>query len=368
MNKQNNKSLLILGGMLIILLLAGMACNLGSAQEVVEVIEEVVVIDEPEPEVEEEQEEPEWLPELIFSLDHEHKVDSVAYAHDGESFATGFFMQTNIWDARDAELIGEIETTHSVEALAFLPDDGVIACGLGLGGVNLYAVSDGDKVQDFHGGYDNVLAVSPDGTMVATGNRSGITWLWRVEDGELLAEMDPADYHDDYSEYMTSVAFSPDGRIIAAGHWDGTVFLWDAENHNLINTLNADNDYAKAWHLAFSIDGQHLAVGGARLEWDDVIAIWDLSDGSLVRNLEDFSRGGSRQTPVAYSPDGTLFAAGAVDGIFLWSLPDYELVHILPIEETEDSDWVTDLAFSPDSQFLLAGYWNDYAQLWQVQQ
>ncbi len=361
----NRKYLTII--LILSILMISTACALFSKTEATpeEVVEEPIITDDIETE-EAEPEEEEWQPEVIFNLNHDDIVNSVVYSHDGSKFATGLFIQVKIWDAADGSLLKEIETNHSVEDMAFLPDDQVIATGVSLGGVSTYSVTTGELIINFHGGYDNFLALSPDGTLIATGNRDGILWLWRVEDGELVTEMDPAIAHEDYSEYIRSLAFSPDGQLIAAGHWGGSVFLWDAENYELINTLRFDDEYSEAWDVAFSPDGQYLAIGGTSVDFEDNIAIWDVSTGDVAYLLEEYSRTGSTHAPVEFSPDGTLLAAGSVDGIYIWSLPEFEFVYHLPIEETADSDWVTDLTFSPDSQKLLASYWGGYAQLWQL--
>jgi len=70
---------------------------------------------------------------------------------------------------------------------------------------------------------------------------------------------------------------------------------------------------------------------------------------------------------VASSPDGRWLTAGSADGVTIWSMPEAEVVatldHIADIEET---DWVTDLAFSPDSRLLGVGRWTGVLELWEV--
>lgn len=349
----------------IILALSSFACTLFAGQQAQpEVdVEDVEVIEEPV-----EEEEPAWSPELIFNLPHEEKVASVAYSHDGTMFATGYLMQADLFDAADASLKRSIEVDHSAEDMEFSPDSLNLAIAISLGGVSTYDLVSGEALQNFHGGYDSHLTISPDGQRIATGNRTGIIWLWDINSGASLAELDPAVHVDGYSEYLTSIAFSPDGQALAAGYYDGSVFLWQVDNGELINILEPVTESCYAWDLAFSPDGQYLGVGGGSVDFKDVTRIWNLAEGTIAYNLADVSRTGSMNAPVAFSPDGNLLAAGATNGIYLWSLPGYELAHFIPIEETADTDWVTDLAFSPDSQRLLAGFWNSYAQVWQVQE
>ena len=359
------RRILTLMSIVIILALSSLACNLFTREQAQPevVVEEVEVIEDPV-----EEEEPTWSPELIFNLPHEEKVASVAYSHDGTMFATGYFVQADLFDASDASLIRSIELKHSADVIAFTPDDLNLAIAISVGGVSTYDLASGEVLQTFHGGFDSFLSISPDGQRIATGNRDGIAWLWDINSGEALAEFDPAAHIEDYKEYLTSVAFSLDEQILAAGYWDGTIFLWQVENGDLINILEPTSQYSNAWDLEFSPEGQFLAAGGGSVDFSGVTTIWNVNEATIVHNLADVSRTGARNSPVAFSPDGSLLAAGAMDGIYLWSLPGFELVHTIPIEETADSDWVTDLAFSPDSQRLLAGFWNGYAQVWQVQE
>jgi WD40 repeat protein len=360
----------VLVAAILILLLPGVACNLFSAQESEPeaIVEVTTVVEEPEV-IEAPEEEPEFKPEQVLRLDFEDTVRSVAYAHAGDLFATGIITQVDIWNAGDVGYLFSMQDLpHRADGLTFTPDDQQVYVALGVGGVNLYNLADGEVLIDFHRGYDNSLALAPDADRIATGNRSGETWLWDARTGDLVYEMDPADHVDNYSEYITALAYSPDGSIIATGHWDGYIFLWDASSGYLIRYIEPETDFCNAVSLDFSINGQYLAVGGLRQEREDVVKVFEVSNGSLAHALADYSRTGSMTAPVAFSADGTLLAAGATDGIFIWALPEYELLHTIPIEDTGATNWVTDLAFSPDSQHLLAGYWDNYAIQWQVQE
>ncbi len=372
MKTKNCKSMpVLLVAVIVLMLLPGLACNLFSAQpaeqEVVEepvIVEEPVVVDEPEPE-----EEPAFKPEQVLRLDFDDTVHSVAFSNDGNLIATGIFIQADIWQADDGSLVQSYEAHHRVDGLAFLPGDDAIVLSVTIRGSHIYDIASGEEVLYFEDrGHDPRMALSPDGTLIASGNRSGETWLWRVSDGELIYEMDPGDHIEGNSDYLTALAFSPDGGLVAAGDWKGMVFIWNVETGDLERLIEPVTDRCDAWGLAFSNDGEILAVGGAREGFNEVVRLYQVSDGSIVRDLEHGTRGGSMVSPVAFSPDDNLVAFGATDGIYIWSLPDYELLHTIPIEDTGASDWVTDLAFSPDSQYLLAGYWNDYAILWQVQE
>ncbi len=358
--------------MMAAILLSGLACNLLSAQpQDPEVVEEMPPVEEPEP-IEEPAEEPGFIPELTLRLvptETGHTVESVAYSHDGSQIAVGTFRLVDIFDAASGELLKSMpDMPHSVDELAFTPDDQSIFAAFSLGGVNRYSLADQSLMVDFHGGYDNYLALSPDGTQIATGNRSGETWVWDADSGEQILELNPADYVDVKPDYLTSLAYSPDGGIIAAGDWNGYIFLWDASTGDLVRTIEPETDYCGTWGMSFSPDGQFLAVGGHQVGFEPTVKVYNVANGELAWVLDEASRPGSMSAPAAFSPDGALLAAGTTDGITLWSLPEMSLYTHIEIEVSEDSDWVTDLAFSPDSRYLAAAYWNEYALVWQVQE
>ncbi len=370
-HKKDNSFAMILVVVLILVLLPGLACDLFSAQprEPEDILEETPVVDEPEV-IDETETEHVFRPEQVFRLDFDETVSSVAFAGDGELMATGIYRRADIWRPDDGSLVQSFEAKHRVDGLGFLPADDAVALGVSVRGTHVYDINTGEQILTIDDrGYDPSLAISPNGILLASGNRNGVTWLWQISDGELVFEMDPADYVEDYSEYLSALAFSPDGHLLAAGYWDGTVFIWNVDTGELERLIEPETVHCSAWGLTFSNDGELLAVSGGKEEdLGEVIKLWQVSDGSLVRVIEHETLGGTAVGPVAYSPDDTLMAFGAVDGIYIWALPDYELLHPIPIEDTGEIDWVTDLAFSPDSQYLLAGYWTNYAILWQVQE
>eukprot|EP00736_Rhodelphis_marinus_P006631 Rmarinus@m.9273 len=96
--------------------------------------------------------------------------------------------------------------------------------------------------------------------------------------------------------YATCVALSPDGTMIASGG-DGAIRLWDVttSNYALRNILKADDC---AMTLAFSPDCRLLAVG-----FDDVevghLNIWEVATGTLLHSWRGFH---SRINCLRFSP------------------------------------------------------------------
>ena len=71
-----------------------------------------------------------------------------------------------------------------------------------------------------HKNWVKSVAFSPDGTMIASGNRDNTIKLRNLE-GRVLKTF------EGHREWVASVSFSPDGSMIASGSYDGTIKLWD---------------------------------------------------------------------------------------------------------------------------------------------
>jgi len=136
------------------------------------------------------------------------------------------------------------------------------------------------------------------------------------------------------------------------------------------------------WHdkkPIFSVDfhqSGRLASSGA----DNDVKIWRVitkSDGNLsVEFLSSLTRHTKSVNAVRFSPDGRYLASGGDDGfIFIWKL---NLSAVLPADSTDKEVWHTasplrskapdiyDLAWSPDSAYLLAGSTDNSATIFHV--
>ncbi len=288
------------------------------------------------------------------------RLQSVAISPEGDLVAAGLIHEVRLWSLRDGSLVDTIEHRNVAEDIAFSPDGTLLAAGVTTGGAQLSSVADAAEVARLGSGYNNRVAFAPDGQTVATGNRQGIVYIWDVDSGEQIDEWAIPD-----ADNVTALAYSPDGSLLAAGHWDGYVYLWRTGNGTLVDTLEPGSGYCRADGLAFSPDGNYLAVAGAQREFDRIVRLWNVADGTTHQEL-DMARAPSNA--VAYSPDGGLLAASATDGIWLWDAIDGSLLETLQVLDDEgEVVWTYDVAFAPDSQTMAAAMRNGDLVVWSIQ-
>ncbi|KAK9091723.1 hypothetical protein Sjap_024900 [Stephania japonica] len=83
-----------------------------------------------------------------------------------------------------------------------------------------------------HGGYVNTVAVSPDGSLCASGGRDGVTLLWDLAEGKKL-------YSLDAGAIIHALCFSPNRYWLCAATQD-SVKIWDLESKTIVQDLKPE--------------------------------------------------------------------------------------------------------------------------------
>lgn len=120
-----------------------------------------------------------------------------------------------------------------------------------------------------HTGYINTLAVSPDGSLAASGGKDGIVMLWDLNDGKHLYSLEAGDI-------INSLVFSPNRYWLCAAT-ASSIKIFDLESKSIVDDLKPDfNELSEkarkpeAQSLAWSADGQTLFAGFT----DNLIRVW----------------------------------------------------------------------------------------------
>jgi len=149
-----------------------------------------------------------------------------------------------------------------------------------------------------------------------------------------------------------AVAFSPDGQILAIGTSLGIKYF-NSSDLQLIHFIPTDT-WVRA--VAISPDGNMLASGS----YDPVVRLWQVSDGTLITELKGHT---AWVRALAFSPNGKLLATASDDNtVRLWTVPEGNPEYILD----KGMDGVRTLAFSPDGTILATGGFDNIIRFWQV--
>ena len=246
----------------------------------------------------------------------------------------------------------DMPTQFEYAVLAFSPDGSRMVSGDIEGTVRLWNVTNGQEIGQPMRGHTNsvnAVAFSPDGNRVATGGADSTVRLWNVASGQQIGQPLRSD-----ARWVNAVAFSPDGSRIVSGDSDGTVWLWNvASGQQIGQPMRGHTDSVRS--VAFSPDGSRIASGGD----DKTVRLWDAVTlqpvGQPMRGHTDWVRS------VAFSPDGSRIASGGDDKtVRLW-----DTATLQPVGQplTHDSS-VTTVLFSPDGARIVTAGSGKTIQLW----
>jgi len=126
-----------------------------------------------------------------------------------------------------------------------------------------------------HEAHINTVTVSPDGSLCASGDKSGQAMLWDLNEGKILSNLN-------CSSGINDLKFSPNRYWLCAATYEGNIRIWDLESKQVVAELTLETD--SKMHqtvtkkkpscncLCWSSDGSTLFAGYS----DSIIRIWKL--------------------------------------------------------------------------------------------
>jgi len=206
-------------------------------------------------------------------LDRCRKTGYLAFAPDGTTLARAYSTQGNLINLETGKtehnLIGNQLWVTVVE---YSPDGSLVATGTAVvqNGAQVYIwktdplsfVTKYRVTADTIGEAEiSALAFSPDNRLIAIGGADYHVKLLRVADGWLLE-------YPSVEGRSISLAFSADGKMLASGDLTGNIHIWDTMNGNELAVLTGHA--GAVVDLFFSVDGKNLISASD----DGTVRLW----------------------------------------------------------------------------------------------
>ena len=291
---------------------------------------------------------------------HQAAVRAVAFSPDGTRLASGSEDRTvQVWNPSDGREIGPpLPLPDYVTRLAFSSRGQVLFAGTSGGHVlNInpasgrareYVGVEPGKSAAMPAHQDAVIAlqIAIDGKSLLSVSQNGVARSWPSAGTPQTARLVFRSGHP-----MTALALSPDGTTLATAGQDGTIHLWDAATARALVSLPGHPGGVSA--LMFGA-GNRLVSAGA----DEQVRFWDTASGQATSSVIQ----PTAELCIALSPDGLTLAIGGrkLSGITLVNLARSGKPHKIG----EFAGEVATLAFTPKGDRICTGSADGWFRIW----
>jgi serine/threonine protein kinase/WD40 repeat protein len=232
----------------------------------------------------------------------------LAFSPDSRRLAAAHHDQITSFDLGTGEAGRRWRVPDRVHSMDFHPDNRSLALGhQDTNAISIYNVDDGELVASLPTGTSSETAVAwhPDGELLAAGGSDPRIQIWDVRSRRRIAVL------EGHSQQINFLMFHGGSGLLASMSWDGSMRLWQPTLGRMLLRLPS------RW-TGFSREGRWAGV--LRLE-NDQAQLWGIVPSPEYHTFLNLSRGGeSTLREGDISPDGTLLALAASDGVRLWDV------------------------------------------------
>jgi WD40 repeat protein len=285
---------------------------------------------------------------------HTSDKPSLAFSHDGAWLAVPTEDEdVRIIEARSGHELEHIAGQGDVTSLAFTHDEVLAVTHRGTYAVSFWNPTTKETTVQQLG--NAILPVeptlSPDASLLVVIAEDPRTNSLRVWD---LATATRMPLLRGTTSQILDLEAAAKGKLVASTNHAGALDIWDLRSGTRALELHPVAGWLWADALAFSPDGERLAVSNR-----EILLLIDVSSGQIIRQMTGHTRS---IYAIAFRPDGKMIATGADDAtVRLWDAESGAAIKRM----VGHSTYISDVAFSPDGRWLVSATSNEF-KVWDV--
>ncbi len=288
---------------------------------------------------------------------------NIAFSPDGKQLLMGYTVPANareavqnggvsVWDIENKKEIWSIRFPGVVSCVAFSPSGDLFAAAGLDRSVRTWSASTGEEHCVFFA-QDAIrsIAFSADGSRIAAGTEDRLVMLWSLPGREeKILQRGTTDVRQ-FDGEANSISFGEGGRSVGTSFKEN-VLIWNTMNGRLTRSFSGGGRYRR---IALAPSSSWLA--GVRpdfltdaLTGEHTIRLWEANSEKSFSNTEQ----GSLACTISRDENLVAVATGKRMAHV------YDASNGMRTHSFELRDWVSSVAFSPDSKLLAVGsaYWN----------
>jgi len=308
-----------------------------------------------------------WVPQLPESkgdclgvlrgpIDEDWGLSSLAMFQNGQSIVTGHVDGiVRCWDLKRGVKIWEGNQQiksgiNDINCVAVSSDGTRIATGSYDKTMRIWGATNGRCLFQCSGHKERVFKVcwSPDGKRLASISDDKSVRFWDAATGKCLKIC------KGHQELPTALGWSHNGQFISTGDIVGNIFIWDTNKGKCIRNINLQD--SAIWDLCWSPDNHYIFTGSS----NGTVLVLDTSSGSTMVRCE----GHSTNIPTLdLSSDGRFIATGAGENdrtIRVWDAQSGKELKRFRFS----GNYCQKIAWSPDNGFIVSSHSNDILRFW----
>lgn len=302
----------------------------------------------------------------VAKIAHDDEVISLGFSPDGKLLASGGQDGwLRVWSPNTGGVVSSFNASAPVQKVAFDASSEIVYIITSFGVARSVDAISGEELARFVSDSESTLtdfALSPDGNLLAAGNADGAVWVWAITSDQRQA------LPQGKNVAVAAVHFLPDGKSLFTATWSGEADIWDIDNRAVRQQVKHDKRILAS---AMSAQGRYVASAS----YDGNLKVMDVSSGNIILSVDL----GALPSTIAFSPDQRFLAVsrGSVprDGWLLFKqglnrepsrVTIFDLASQQTLIDLPHPDWVSTIAFSPDSRLLFSGGEDGAVRVWKV--